>query len=186
MLHFSASRRTFLKFSMTGALFLLGMKPAFAMKLLEERMPEGRLSLYNTHTSERIKVQYRNRAGDYDLEALMAINWLLRCHHTNEAAEMDTQVIEYLNMVDSEFGGGNEIHIVSGFRSAEYNEMLLERGRGVSKNSLHVQGKAIDFFIPRIALDNLRSTALDLRYGGVGYYPQTGFVHIDSGNFRTW
>jgi uncharacterized protein YcbK (DUF882 family) len=186
MSSFSADRRSFLKLSMAGALILLGLKPAFATKLLDETTPEGRLSLYNTHTGERIKVQYRNQAGEYDLEALLALNWALRCHHTNETADMDTQVIEYLNMVDSEFGGGNEIHIVSGFRSEEYNEMLLERGRGVSKNSLHVQGKAIDFFIPRIALDNLRTAALDLRYGGVGYYPQTGFVHIDSGNFRTW
>ncbi len=186
MFHFSGDRRSFLKFSLVGALMLFGVKPAVAKQIPDGGLPEGRLSLYNTHTAERITVEYRTQSGEYDPEALKALNWLLRCHYTNETADMDAQVIEYLNIMDKQFGGNNEIHIISGYRSPEYNQMLRRDGRHVAKHSLHLQGKAIDFFIPRVALDSLRTAALSLRYGGVGYYPQTGFVHIDSGGFRTW
>jgi uncharacterized protein YcbK (DUF882 family) len=149
-------------------------------------MPEGRLSLYNVHTREKLAVTYRKHGNEYDPEALKDLNWFLRCNYTNKKIDMDTNVIEYLNIVDNQFGGDNEIHIISGFRSLEYNSLLREEGRRVAHHSLHMLGKAIDFFIPRVSLKNLRMAALSLQYGGVGYYPQTGFVHIDSGNFRTW
>jgi uncharacterized protein YcbK (DUF882 family) len=186
MFHFSGNRRTFLKFSLAGMLVLFRTKPAIAKKLFAAETPEGRLSLYNIHTGEKLAVTYRNQTGEYDPEALKSLNWILRCHYTNKTTDMDTQVIEYLNTMDKQFGGDNEIHIISGFRSLEYNSHLHEEGRHVAKHSLHMVGKAIDFFIPRVSLKNLRMAALSLQYGGVGYYPQTGFVHIDSGNFRTW
>ena len=186
MFHLTGNRRSFLKFTMAGALMLFGVKPAIAKTALEEGMPEGVLSLYNTHTGERSTIAYRNHAGEYDPEALSSLNWILRCHYTNETTEMDSRVIEYLNMVDNQFGGGNEIHIISGFRSPEYNGKLRRQGRRVAKHSQHTLGKAIDFFIPRVSLASIRNAARNLCYGGVGYYPQTGFVHIDSGNFRTW
>ena len=186
MFHFSGNRRSFLKFSLTATLMLFGVKPALAEKTIGGRMPNGRLSLYNVHTGERLAVTYRNQANEYDPEALKALNWILRCHHTNKTTDMDTNVVEYLNIMDKKFGGDNEIHIISGFRSPEYNSLLREKGRRVADNSLHMLGKAIDFFVPRVALDKLRTAAIGLQYGGVGYYPNTGFVHIDAGNFRTW
>jgi uncharacterized protein YcbK (DUF882 family) len=186
MLNLQGNRRSFLKFSMAGALMLFGVKPAIAKTALEEGLPEGKLSLYNTHTQERMTIAYRNHAGEYDPEALASLNWILRCHYTNETTEMDTRVIEYLNMVDNQFGGSNEIHIISGYRSPEYNRLLRREGRGVAKHSQHLLGKAIDFCVPNISLASLRNAARNLCYGGVGYYPRTGFVHIDSGNFRTW
>jgi uncharacterized protein YcbK (DUF882 family) len=89
--------------------------------------------------------------------------------------------------VDKRLGGGNEIHIISGFRSSRYNAMLRKEGHGgVARKSLHTKGKAIDIAIPGVDLRTLRTAALDLRYGGVGYYPGPGFVHIDSGSYRTW
>lgn len=186
MFHYSGNRRSFLKFSLAGALMLFGAKPVMADKIIDTEKPEGKLSLYNVHTSERLSVTYRTKGNDYDPEALRSLNWLLRCHYTNKTIDMDTNVLEYLNIVDNQFGGDNEIHVVSGFRSPEYNSLLKEKGRGVANHSLHLLGKAIDFFIPRVSLKNLRTAALSLQYGGVGYYPHTGFVHIDSGNFRTW
>ena len=186
MFHLPQNRRSFLKFSLAGALMLFGARPALAKSPPDEALPEGRLSLYNVHTAERVSVTYRNQSGEYDREALKALNWNLRCHYTNKTIDMDTNVIEYLNIVDKQFGGDNEIHVISGYRTPEYNSLLREEGRQVSHHSLHMLGKAIDFFIPRVALKNLRNAAISLNYGGVGYYPQTGFVHIDSGRFRTW
>jgi len=187
MFYFSSNRRSFLKFSLAGALSLFSIKPALAKKMsLDQSLQEGRLFLYNVHTHEKLSVTYRNQAGEYNPAALKDLNWILRCHYSNETIDMDRDVIEYLNSIDKQFGGNNELHIISGFRSRKYNGILSQEGHHVAKHSLHTVGKAIDFFIPHVALKSLRTAALGLRCGGVGYYPQTGFVHIDSGNFRTW
>lgn len=186
MFNFVMNRRSFLKAALASTAMLLGSRPVLARTALEEGMPEGKLSLYNIHTGENRTISYRNHAGEYDTEGLAALNWILRCHNTNQQTDMDILVVEYLNSIDNQFGGGNLIHIISGFRSPEYNGKLLSEGRGVAKNSQHTLGKAIDFAIPKVSLEIIRNTARTLCYGGVGYYPQTGFVHIDSGNFRTW
>ncbi|HUO77649.1 MAG TPA: DUF882 domain-containing protein [Thermodesulfovibrionales bacterium] len=164
---------------------MLLSKPVFPKDLPIHKFPLGTLSLYNIHTDERLEVTYRKASGEYDQEALRALNWVMRCHYTGQVADMDVNVIEFLNMVDKQLGGNNDIHVISGFRSHEYNQLLVERGRHVARNSLHVQGKAIDISIPKVDLVLLKDTALNLRYGGVGYYPRD-FVHLDSGRFRTW
>lgn len=179
------TRRSFLKASLRGALLSLG-RPAFLEALIAGRLPEGRLLLYNIHTGERLDVTYRSPSGHYDPKALEALNYFLRCHYTQKVAKMDIQVIEFLNAVDKGLGGGHEIHIISGFRSPEYNERLIRQGRGVAKWSLHLLGKAIDFRIPGIGLRVVRQAALGLGLGGVGYYPRSGFLHLDSGRFRFW
>ena len=184
MFSFPLDRRSFLKASLVGAAVLLA-KPVFPKDLAPHKFPLGTLSLYNIHTDERLEVAYRKASGEYDQEALRALNWVLRCHHTGQVADMDVNVIEFLNMVDKQLGGNNDIQVISGFRSHEYNQLLIKKGRNVVGNSLHVQGKAIDISIPKVDLALLRNTALNLRYGGVGYYPRD-FVHLDSGRFRTW
>lgn len=149
-------------------------------------MPEGKLSLINIHTDEKLSVTYRNASGQYDTEALKALNWILRCHYSGQAMEMDTNAIEFVNLTDKRLGGNNEIHIISGYRSPEYNQLLIREGRHVVQNSLHLKGKAIDIRIPHVDLSKVRDVALDLKLGGVGYYRQSDFVHLDSGRFRTW
>jgi uncharacterized protein YcbK (DUF882 family) len=181
-------RRTFLKAAAGGA-FLLAAGKAFPRLASAATVPAGpgrELSLFTTHTGERLSVEYRNARGEYEPDAVSALNRILRCHYTRQVAEMDIRVIDFLCAVDNGLGGGNEIHIVSGFRSPEYNEKLIHKGGGVARNSLHLQGKAIDFRIPGKDLASLRGVALRLREGGVGYYPASGFVHIDSGRFRAW
>lgn len=180
------NRRLFLKASLAGALLLAGRKPAFSKTAAGMRLPEGKLSLYNTHSKESLTVNYRDPYGNYSTDALKSLNWILRCPHTGEVASMDIRAIEHLNLVDKQLGGGNEFHIISGYRSPEYNRQLRREGHRVARRSLHLKGKAIDISIPGVGLDKLRQTALRLNYGGVGYYPGAGFVHLDSGNFRTW
>jgi uncharacterized protein YcbK (DUF882 family) len=182
----SWSRRLFLKASLACALLLAEIDPAWAKLPNLRILPEGKLSLYNTHSKEKLTVDYRDPAGNYNPDALKALNWILRCHYTGQVADMDIRVIEYLNIVDKNLGGGNEFHIISGYRSPEYNGLLRREGHHVARHSLHTKGKAIDISIPGVGLDKLRRTALNLKYGGVGYYPGAGFVHIDSGGFRTW
>jgi uncharacterized protein YcbK (DUF882 family) len=179
-------RRVFLKSSLYLAATLFGAKSACAKLWEGTNTPLGKLSLHNINTRERLTVTYRNQMGEYDHEALKALNWVLRCHKTNETTAMDLRVIEYLNRLDNSLGGGNEIQIISGYRSPSYNSKLRSLSQGVAKHSLHLKGKAIDLAIAGIGLDRIRHSALALAAGGVGYYPQSGFVHIDSGECRAW
>jgi len=100
-------------------------RTAFAQYLQQQRFPSANLSLYNIHTGEKLTTTYRTPEGEYDADALKAINWILRCHHSNEVANMDIRVLNFLNMVDNQLGGDNEIHIISGFRSLELKERRL-------------------------------------------------------------
>lgn len=179
------TRRSFLKTSFVGCL-IVGGYVAWPANAQATQLPEGRLTFYNLHTDERLALTYRDVSGRYDQSALDEINFILRCHHTDEVAAMDVRMIEYVNLVQKMLGGDREIHIVSGYRSPEYNELLVRAGRRAVKNSLHVQGQAIDLRIPGAHLDVVRQAALKLEYGGVGYYPRSKFVHLDSGPFRWW
>jgi uncharacterized protein YcbK (DUF882 family) len=185
-MNWTTCRRGFLKSTLGFAATLLCARTSFAKHLERAALPEGRLSLYNLNTNERLTVTYRNELGIYDSEALKALNWALRCHNTNETTAMDLKVIEYLKRLDHALGGGNEIQIISGYRSPSYNGKLRSLSKGVAKHSMHMKGKAIDLAIPGIGLDTIRRTAHSFSAGGVGYYPKSGFVHIDSGPVRAW
>jgi uncharacterized protein YcbK (DUF882 family) len=81
---------------------------------------------------------------------------------------------------------GAEIEIICGYRSSWSNEFLRSRSSGVAKNSLHMQAHAIDIRIPGVTTEALRDAALALHEGGVGYYPRSQFVHVDTGRVRSW
>lgn len=179
------SRRSFLKVSLLTTLAFLHPKKARA-DFPTEKEPSGRLHLYNIHTGEKIRTTYRDPDGRYNPQAINELNWLLRCHHTNEQHPIDLQTLDFLDLVHTRLGGNSEIHIISGFRSPKYNDYLLSQGHKVAKHSLHLEGRALDIRIPGTPLANLQRTALSLRLGGVGYYPSGDFVHLDSGAFRTW
>jgi len=183
----SWTRRSLLKTSVVG-LLLLGsrvLSPARARAHVNE-LPDGELTFFNVRTDERLRVRYRDDAGHYDLMALDEVNHILRCHHTGEVAAIDVRMLEHVNLVQKTVGGENEIHVISGYRSPEYNAQLVKRSRRVAQHSLHVQGQALDFYIPGVKVRDLRQAALKLRYGGVGVYPRAKFIHLDCGPFRTW
>ncbi|OQX06799.1 MAG: hypothetical protein BWK76_25690 [Desulfobulbaceae bacterium A2] len=179
------NRRSFLKASLFTTLALLHGKHGFAGLPAGTNRPTS-LHLYNIHTGEQAQVPFRDEDGRHIRQGLDQLNWLLRCHYTNEQHPIDLHTLDFLKLVDNEMGGDNEIHVISGYRSPNYNKRLLERGHKVAKGSLHLSGRALDIRIPGTDLASLQQTALSLRLGGVGYYPADNFVHIDSGAFRTW
>jgi len=184
----SSSRRSFIKASLAGVVTCyVGLAGTVrAAQPLAQTPPNATLSLYNTHTSERLSVNLRDNNGSYDLDALDALNYFLRCHYTNEQIVMDVCTLEYLSQVDQKLGGSHEIHVISGYRSPQYNELLIRNGHRVARHSLHLSGRAIDISFPAVELEDVRRAATELRRGGVGYYPGDGFVHLDSGGVRTW
>lgn len=184
-MHLPTSRRSFLKVSLLTTLAFLAPEKALAI-FATENQPSGRLNLYNIHTGEKINTTYRDPDGQYNPKAIAELNWLLRCHFTDQQHPIDIQTLDFLALINSRLGRNNEIHIISGFRSPEYNNRLISLGHKVAKHSLHLEGRALDIRIPGTALATLQRTALSFRLGGVGYYPSSDFVHIDSGAFRTW
>lgn len=180
-----SNRRDFLR-TVTMGTALLVARLALPAEARASRLPAGRISLYNLQTEERLSVTYRTENGAYDEAALDELNHFLRCHHTNETTTMDVRLIEFVNLVQQRIGGRRDIHIVSGYRSPEYNEQLIRMGTRAARHSYHVSGQAVDVQIPGVPLRTIREVALRLGCGGVGYYPRGNFVHLDSGPFRHW
>jgi uncharacterized protein YcbK (DUF882 family) len=145
----------------------------------------GQLSLYNIHTGQRVRARYLRGDGHHDPEGLATLSEALRCHATGRVTSMDARVLEFVGQVNHALGD-RLVHVISGYRSPEYNARLVRQGRGVAPDSLHLSGRAIDLRIPGVPLAQVRQVALRLRLGGVGYYPDSDFVHLDSGPFRVW
>jgi Uncharacterized protein conserved in bacteria len=145
------------------------------------------LKLYFLHTGERAEIAYK-RNGRYLKSGLQQINHILRDWRRNEPAEMDPRLLDLLWEVYRQSGSREYIHVVSAYRSPQTNAMLRSRSSGVAKNSQHMLGKAVDFFLPDVKLSKLRAIGLKMQVGGVGYYPRSGspFVHLDVGGVRHW
>lgn len=144
---------------------------------------ERTLEMYNIHTNEKLNIRYCS-SGCYDRDALEKINYFLRCHYTNEVKEIDVGVLDLLCDIRDSVGKKQEMQIISGYRSPAYNQYLASLGRRVSRNSLHLQGLAIDFAIEGISNERLAHIAKSFRAGGVGTYAD--FVHVDVGRVRYW
>jgi uncharacterized protein YcbK (DUF882 family) len=142
--------------------------------------------LLNTHTGERLKEVVYWEQGSYLPDALGHISYVLRDHRTNEVHSIDPIALDLMAAISRKVGAKRSFEIISGYRSPQTNRALRRNSRSVAKNSYHVQGKAVDLRIPGVPLKVVRKAALDLRMGGVGYYPKSDFVHIDSGRVRSW
>ena len=141
------------------------------------------LAFRHTHTGERLEIAYC-ADGEYLPAALARIDWLLRDFRTGEARRMDTRLLDALHALSS--SGGGEFEIISGYRSPRTNAQLRSVSGGVAEHSLHLEGRAIDVRLAGLQSAQLRDAALALGAGGVGYYPKSDFVHIDTGRVRRW
>lgn len=178
------SRRTFLAAGLAAAVACFSPYKAFA-SVAKAFPPEKALTFYNTHTGETLKAVYWNR-GVYVPQALAEINYILRDHRTGEVREIEPALLDLLCALRQKLGSSSPFSIISGYRSPETNSHLSNKSRGVAKNSMHLLGKAIDIRLPGHELKTLQRAAVDLRRGGVGYYPSSDFVHVDVGRVRYW
>ncbi len=146
---------------------------------------EKQLAFLNLHTGERIRSTYWVE-GSYIPEELQIIENLLRDHRTGELHTIDTRLLDMLQLLQKQIGARKEFHVISAYRSPKTNAMLASRSNKVVKKSLHMYGRAIDIRLPEYSLSELRKAALSLKIGGVGYYPKSNFIHIDTGRVRFW
>lgn len=143
------------------------------------------LSFYNTHTSEKLTATFWSE-GKYLDDGVEEINWLLRDHRAGVANPMDPKLLDLLYQLQAKVEHSGEFHVISGYRSPATNKMLNNRSTGVAKRSYHMQGKAIDVRLPGVDTRQLRKAAISLKSGGVGYYSNSDFVHLDVGRVRYW
>ncbi len=143
------------------------------------------LKLYNTHTKERATIVFK-RDGKYDKAGLAKVNQFLRDWRRNEPTKMDPKLLDLIWTVYQKTGSNEHISVVCGYRSPATNGALRKRSKGVAKNSQHMQGRAMDFFIPGVPIAELRALGLRAEVGGVGFYPSSNFVHMDTGSVRHW
>ena len=179
------TRRSLLKTSLVG-MYLLGCRVLWPEKAVGGSLPPGRLTLYDVQTDEHVTATYRDESGRYDESALNDLNYILRCHHSGQSIRMDIRVIEIVNAVQKQLRRNPAIHIVSGYRSPEYNDHLVRTGRRAVKNSYHTLGQAIDIQVSGVSVKVVRDAARRVSRGGVGYYPRSKFIHLDSGPIRWW
>jgi uncharacterized protein YcbK (DUF882 family) len=146
---------------------------------------ERRLAFVHTHTGETIDLVYA-AAGEYQAKSLTRLNEFLRDFRTSEVHDIDPALLDLLHALGRSVNSTDPFHVISGYRSPRTNAALRSHSSGVAKYSLHMEGKAIDIRLPGVALKTVRDSALHLARGGVGYYPGSDFVHVDTGRVRLW
>lgn len=181
------SRRQFCRAGLVACAGLALPNTALALaKGFDLILPHRQLSFFNTHTGETLRHVDYWADGAYQADALEAINHILRDHRTDQIARIDLRLLDQLWWLNRRLDNNKSLSIISGYRSPQTNDMLRRTGGGVAKHSLHMDGRAIDIRIPGCDLKLLRKTALSLKQGGVGYYPDSQFVHMDTGDIRSW
>jgi uncharacterized protein YcbK (DUF882 family) len=146
---------------------------------------ERQLSFYHTHTAERLDVVYA-RGGQYIDSALDEIEDFLSDFRTGDRETIDPDLLDLIYDVRVSLGSDGTFEVISAYRSPKTNEMLRSRSSGVAENSQHTVGKAIDVRLRGVELERFRDAAIELQRGGVGYYAESNFVHLDTGRVRRW
>ncbi|HWW80497.1 MAG TPA: YcbK family protein [Steroidobacteraceae bacterium] len=143
------------------------------------------IELKNLHTGEVLKATFDRDAGP-DPETLAKLQHQLRDYRINEEHAMDAALYGLLSDLAEVTGHEARYEVISGYRSPRTNAKLHAEGHGVAEHSLHMEGRAIDVRLLGCDLETFRDAALKAGRGGVGYYPSSNFVHIDTGRVRRW
>jgi len=143
------------------------------------------LSFYHIHTAEKLTITYREK-GVVVPDALVEINHYLRDFRTDQTHVIDVALLDKLHELYTTFDARGNFEVISGYRSPHTNEVLRHATTGVAEHSLHIEGRAIDVRLTSAKTTALRDAALAMKSGGVGYYADSNFVHIDTGKTRSW
>jgi uncharacterized protein YcbK (DUF882 family) len=143
------------------------------------------LAFKHTHTGGKLDLVYAE-AGDYLPDALRAIDSFLKDFRTGDMHPIDRTLLDALYQLANLFDHPGEFQVISGFRSPKTNAQLRKKSGGVAKKSYHMQGRAIDVRLTGARTADLAKAARSLNVGGVGFYPRSDFIHLDTGPVRSW
>ncbi|WP_413731104.1 DUF882 domain-containing protein [Sodalis sp. RH20] len=180
--HINHHRRKLLTLSCAamGAALL----PSTSFAMLSTPRPRI-LSLNNLNTGETLKTEFFNGKG-YNASELSRLNHFFRDYRANKVTSIDPRLFDHIYRLQMMLDTNKPVQLISGYRSVDTNNELRAHSSGVAKHSYHTLGKAMDFHIQGVQLSNIRKAAMKMRMGGVGYYPSSNFVHIDTGPVRAW
>jgi uncharacterized protein YcbK (DUF882 family) len=164
---------------LAAGLCVIGRLGAAAAPLATPR----RLKLKNVNTGETFDGSYRDESGPIPA-ALEDLIQLLRDHHVNKTGPLDIAALDFLADVMTATGQSSAL-ILSAYRTPETNAILARTRFGVAEHSQHMYGRALDVSFDR-RLADARNAARLMRRGGVGWYPRSHFIHIDTGPMRNW
>ncbi|MBC8948904.1 MULTISPECIES: YcbK family protein [Xenorhabdus] len=139
----------------------------------------------NLHTGETLKAEFSD-GYRYNKSELARLNYLFRDFRQNKVKTIDPKLFDQIYLLQMMMGINKPVQLISGYRSLATNNMLRHASGGVAKHSYHTRGQAMDFHIDGVQLAHIRKVALKMRAGGVGFYPKSNFIHIDTGPVRTW
>lgn len=143
------------------------------------------LHLHNINTGETMKAEFFD-GRQYNREELVRLDHFFRDYRANKITRIDPQLFDNLYRLQGLLGTRKPVQLICGYRCPVTNNSLRMHHRGVAKNSYHMQGRAMDFRIEGVALSQVRRAAMHMQAGGVGYYPRSNFVHMDTGPVRSW
>lgn len=177
------SRREFLTRVGTAAVgsLLLPSVDAIGKSFSRERP----ICMHNINTDEELTIVCRPEES-YNRGLLDQFSHFLRDHHAGTVHPMDPALIDLLYAISAFTGSQGTFKVLSGYRSPETNHWLRKFHHGVAEHSMHMEGKAVDIRMSDVDTRTIRKIALALEQGGVGYYPRSDFVHLDTGRVRAW
>jgi uncharacterized protein YcbK (DUF882 family) len=141
-----------------------------------------RLSLVNPHTGETFNGAYRDDEGPIP-RVMQELSVFLRDFHCGATIPIDVRVLDFLADVLAAVDDRSAT-ILSAYRTPATNAMLARTTFGVAEHSQHMYGRALDIHVDKLAA--AMTAARAMKRGGVGWYPQSGFIHIDCGPVRNW
>jgi uncharacterized protein YcbK (DUF882 family) len=182
------SRRSILRAGGAAILTASIAKSAVAAPALVGLRDTGARTLsfdcYNT--GEKLKATTYWAEGKYIPQALAEINYALRDDRSGEVYPIEPKVLDLVHQIGKKLDTSCHFEMYSGYRSPKTNAMLRHLNSEVAAHSLHMEGEAIDITLPGRSLAQLHQVALAMRAGGVGYYPDADFLHVDVGRVRQW
>lgn len=186
------TRRKLLKAGLLGAATIIvpigagaaqwAVEPA---NFIQQPTANRALSFYNVHTGETLRIVYFEQ-GEYVPGALLEVNYFFRDFRANEIKSIDPRLLDLLHRINRALDSSLPFNLISGYRSPVTNAWLASQSEGVAHHSLHMDGMASDINVQGRSLALLQTVALAIRGGGVGYYPRSDFVHVDTGRVRRW
>jgi uncharacterized protein YcbK (DUF882 family) len=136
----------------------------------------GRFTIQLVNTGEEIEVRVNLSTGEVDAECYRQLRHLMRCQRTTAETPVDPRLIDLLYRISQRTH--QKILLVSGFRAPMFSLATL---------SYHTRGMAADIRIPGMTPLMVRDLAMSMGVKGIGYYPVSGFVHVDvRDQFTTW
>ena len=175
------NRRNFL---LSAAKIMVGLSVLSPLEVLSKTITHHKLSFFHTHTGEYFHLPYNG--AKCPPAARRKLFSFLRDFRTGDVHTIDFRLMEILAKIQRKTGSKGVYEVISGYRSPKTNKSLRSHSTGVAQKSLHLKGKAIDVRLTDLPTADLRDVAISLNAGGVGYYAESDFVHIDTGKVRSW